>query len=102
MPGYTTSGEAQDYNAYAALYNEYFCNSGEYSQSPADKETIFQLIDNNGDVSNVDGIGAICGYKTGTCPSQDLVDAYETVNGFGRCLRDRERADCPEPGKAVQ
>lgn len=81
MPGYTTSGEAQDYNAYAALYNEYFCNSGEYSQSPADKETIFQLINNNGDVANVDGIGAICGYKTGTCPSQDLVDAYETVNG---------------------
>lgn len=81
MPGYTTSGEAEDYNEYAALYNEYFCNSADYSESPADKETIFQLIDNNGDVANVDGIGAICGYKTGTCPSQELVDAYETVDG---------------------
>jgi hypothetical protein len=80
MPGYTTAGK-QSYSEYAALYNEYFINSGDYSSTPRDKETIFQLIDNNYDVSNVDGIGVICGYKTGTCPSQDLVDAYETVDG---------------------
>lgn len=80
LPGYTTAGK-QDYNAYAALYNEYFCTSGDYSATPRDKETIYQLIDNNHNVSNVDGIGAINGYKTGTCPSQELVDAYETVDG---------------------
>ena len=68
-------------NDYASLYNEYFCTSGDYSASPVDRETIFQLVNNNGDVSNVDGIGAICGYKTGTCPSQELVDAYETIDG---------------------
>lgn len=29
----------------------------------------------------MDGIGAILGYKTGTCPSQELVDAFETIDG---------------------
>jgi len=68
-------------NDYAALYNEYFCNSGAYAEAPADKETIFQLVDGQGNISNVDGIGCINGYKTGTCPTQELVDAYETIDG---------------------
>ena len=67
---------------YAALYNEYFCNSGDYSSSPNDKETIYQLVDGtNWDLANADGIGAILGYKSGTCPSQELVDSYETADG---------------------
>jgi len=69
-------------NAQAQAFNEYFCNSQEYSSSPADKETIFQLRNStNWNVANVDGIGAIQGYKTGTCPSQELVDAFETTDG---------------------
>ena len=45
-------------------------------------ETIYQLQDGgNWNVSNVDCIGAIQGYKTGTCPSQELVDAFETIDG---------------------
>ena len=69
-------------NAAAQAFNEYFCNSQEYSASPNDMETIFQLRDGgNWNVANVDGIGAIQGYKTGTCPSQELVDAFETIDG---------------------
>lgn len=69
-------------NPEAQAFNEYFCNSQEYSSNPNDKETIFQLRNGtNWNVANVDGIGAIQGYKTGTCPSQELVDAFETVNG---------------------
>ncbi len=63
-------------------FNEYFCNSGAYAADPADKETIYQLRDGaNSDLAYVDGIGAILGYKTGTCPSQELVDAFETIDG---------------------
>ena len=63
-------------------FNEYFCNSGAYAADPADKETIYQLRDGaNSDLANVDGIGSILGYKTGTCPSQELVDAFETNDG---------------------
>lgn len=66
---------------YSQLFNEYFCTSGAYSSTPADKETIYQLENGQGDLANVDGIGAILGYKTGTCPSQELVDAFETMDG---------------------
>lgn len=69
-------------NTYAQLFNEYFCNSGAYAADPADKETIYQLRDGgNWDLANVDAPGAILGYKAGTCPSQELVDAFETANG---------------------
>lgn len=68
--------------AASQYFNEYFCNSGAYAADPADKETIYQLRDGaNLDLANVDGIGAILGYKTGTCPSQELVDAFETIDG---------------------
>lgn len=69
-------------NTYAQLFNEYFCNSGAYAADPADKETIYQLRGGaNWDLANVDAPGAILGFKAGTCPSQELVDAFETVNG---------------------
>ena len=68
--------------AASQYFNEYFCNSGAYAADPADKETLYQLMDGaNLDLANVDGIGAILGYKTGTCPSQELVDAFETIDG---------------------
>ncbi len=66
----------------AQYFNEYFCNSGAYAAEPADKETIYQLKDGtNWDLANVDAPGAILGYKAGTCPSQELVDAFETIDG---------------------
>ncbi|MBX3256778.1 MAG: RagB/SusD family nutrient uptake outer membrane protein [Chitinophagaceae bacterium] len=70
-----------DKNEKSALYNEYFTQSMAYSNAPADKETIFQSRDGQGNIWNIDGIGAQDGYKSGTCPSQELVDAYETIDG---------------------
>ncbi|HEY9561284.1 MAG TPA: RagB/SusD family nutrient uptake outer membrane protein [Anseongella sp.] len=71
-----------DKNPKAALYNEYFTQNMAYSANPVDKETIYQSRDGQGNIWNIDGIGAQDGYKSGTCPSQEMVDAYETVNGM--------------------
>lgn len=68
-------------NIKTALYNEYFNQTMSYSANPVDKETIFQSRENQGNVWDIDGIGAQDGYKSGTCPSQELVDAYETADG---------------------
>jgi hypothetical protein len=68
-------------NEYSALYNEYFTQSMAYSATPVDKETIYQNKEGQGNIWNIDGIGCQAGYKSGTCPSQELVDAYETIDG---------------------
>jgi len=68
-------------NDYSALYNEYFTNSMAYSADPVDKETLYQTKGGQGTIFDVDGIGAQNGYKSGTCPSQELVDAFETIDG---------------------
>jgi hypothetical protein len=68
-------------NVQTALYNEYFCTTMAYSSDPVDKETIYQSRDGQGNIWDIDGIGAQDGYKSGTCPSQELVDAYETSDG---------------------
>src|SRR5690606_28669094 len=70
-----------DKNEKAALYNEYFTQNMQYSGAPVDRETIYQSRDGQGNIWNIDGIGSQDGYKSGTCPSQELVDAYETVDG---------------------
>src|SRR5690606_39308922 len=69
-----------DKNEKAALYNEYFTQSMAYSANPVDRETIYQSRDGQGNIWNIEGIGAQDGYKSGTCPSQEMVDAYETIN----------------------
>ncbi|WP_214225966.1 RagB/SusD family nutrient uptake outer membrane protein [Pedobacter sp. B4-66] len=70
-----------DKNVHTAIYNEYFTQTMAYSGDPVDKETLYQSRDGQGNVWNIDGIGAQDGYKSGTCPSQELVDAYETIDG---------------------
>lgn len=77
----TVSFFGPDNNAYSALYNEYFTRTMDYSSNPADTETLFQSRDGQGNIWNIDGIGAQDGYKSGTCPSQELVDSYETADG---------------------
>lgn len=74
-------GDEAENNYYSAVYNEYFTRTMEYSSNPVDTETIFQSKDNQGNIWHIDGIGSQAGYKTGTCPSQELVDAYETIDG---------------------
>ncbi len=81
FPQVYESPEAYFPNKYAALYNEYFTNSMAYSSNPVDKETLYQSRDGQGNVWNIDGIGSQDGYKSGTCPSQELVDSYETIDG---------------------
>ncbi|MDP4207147.1 MAG: RagB/SusD family nutrient uptake outer membrane protein, partial [Bacteroidota bacterium] len=65
---------------YAALYSEYFTNqSMQYEDNPIDKETIYQSRDDQGQLWDLEL--AENGYKVGTCPSQELVDAFETTDG---------------------
>lgn len=70
-----------DKNVNAAIYNEYFTQTMSYSSNPVDKETIYQSREGQGNIWNIDGIGSQDGYKSGTCPTQELVDAYETIDG---------------------
>lgn len=68
-------------NPHTALYNEYFTQPMKHQDNPIDKETIYQHRSNTGNIYHVDGVGAQNGYKSGTCPTQELVDAYETSDG---------------------
>jgi hypothetical protein len=68
-------------NDYAALFNEYFCSSMAFTASPVDKETLYQTIYGQGNIWDIDGVGAQDGYKSGTCPSQELIDCFETTDG---------------------
>lgn len=64
----------------AALINEYFTRDLDYV-TKIDKETIFNHWTPAESNFHTEGIGAQGGYKAGACPSQELVDAYETVDG---------------------
>ena len=67
-------------NDAAKLFNEYFCSNMDYTSTPTDKETIYQT--NAGqDGYNTEGIGSQNGYKSGSCPSQEIVDCFETIDG---------------------
>ncbi|MCK9641180.1 MAG: RagB/SusD family nutrient uptake outer membrane protein, partial [Prolixibacteraceae bacterium] len=70
-----------DKNVKTALYNEYFTWEISIVLNPSDKETIFQSRENQSWIWRYDGIGGQDKVKTGTCPSQELVDAYETIDG---------------------
>lgn len=70
-----------DNNKYSAIYNEYFTNNMSFGVSQIDMETIYQSREGQGNIWNIDGVGAQDGYKSGTCPTQEMVDAYETIDG---------------------
>ncbi|WP_196939913.1 RagB/SusD family nutrient uptake outer membrane protein [Sphingobacterium pedocola] len=72
-------GPVKDENA--SRYNEYFTREMQFSQTPVDRETIYQSYLSHDQTAHLDGVGAQNGYKSGTCPSQELVDAYETIDG---------------------
>lgn len=80
VPSVYASPDAFLPDQYSALYNEYFTNASmQYSSDPIDKETIYQSRDDQGALWNLEL--AQGGYKVGTCPSQELVDAFETTDG---------------------
>ena len=70
-----------DNNRYAAIYNEYFTKSMGFGATQIDKETIYETKDGQGNIWDIDGIGSQDGYKSGTCPTQEMVDAFETADG---------------------
>ncbi|MDR0572998.1 MAG: RagB/SusD family nutrient uptake outer membrane protein [Tannerella sp.] len=67
-------------NDAAKLFNEYFCNDMAFSSNPTDKETIYQTSAGQHNFF-VEGIGAQGNYKSGACPSQEIVDCFETTDG---------------------
>lgn len=60
-------------------YEQYFYSFADISQTPSDRETIFEI--NEGGNSNMTITNAMTGeagqFKVGTTPSQELVDSYE-------------------------
>lgn len=65
---------------HAAIYNEYFTNAMGYSTNPVDKETIYQDWRNHqGNLWDLEGPAQ--GVRSGVNPSQEIVDAYETIDG---------------------
>ncbi len=75
---YTNKADYDKYLNVIGMIAEYFWNSAEYSDDPKDKETIFQTRNGGGNCA-VEGVGAYSGYKCGTCPSQEMVDCFETI-----------------------
>lgn len=73
-------GYSKDLKKLAGMYSEYFCQNQDETTNPVDMETIFAARD-WGYVYIVEGIGAQGQYKCGTCPSQELVDCFETTDG---------------------
>ena len=65
--------------ALAPDYGNYFLNSTDLSNSPGDKETIFEINEgSNGTFSVVNSIPSKIGmFKVGSAPSQELVDSYD-------------------------
>lgn len=80
FPSWKDNPDAHLPNDGAKLFNEYFSNNMGFESNPTDKETIYQTSAGQ-DWINTEGIGAVMGYKSGSCPSQEIVDCFETLDG---------------------
>ncbi len=79
---YTKCTKPNIYSGKAAAYREYYCESPEYSSNPADKETIYLRGGASANyASNYIGSRLTGISSCGTCPTQEMVDAYETSDG---------------------
>ncbi|MDR1866179.1 MAG: RagB/SusD family nutrient uptake outer membrane protein [Bacteroidales bacterium] len=67
----------------AAAYRQLVCQNADYSATPRDRETIYQHSGHGVFVWHIGYIGSNMSgtYKCGTGPTQELVDAYETIDG---------------------
>lgn len=67
----------------AAALHQLSCQSADYSASPRDKETIYQHKQGSVFVWHIGyiGSGEDGTYKCSTCPTQELIDAFETADG---------------------
>lgn len=84
LPNHTANfpaDQADEYTTAAAILNEYYTRDLDFTPSPRDRETIYShWAPMNGNF-HAEGVGAQAGYRAATCPSQELVDAFETING---------------------
>ena len=66
----------------ANAYKEYYCISPDYKPSPKDRETIY-AYGGGGATAGGNYIGSNHSTTTscGTCPTQEIVDCYETIDG---------------------
>jgi hypothetical protein len=67
----------------AAAFHQLLCQAADYGAAPRDRETIFQHIQGGLFVWHIGYIGSNMNntYKVGTCPTQELIDAFETTDG---------------------
>ncbi|MDR1523918.1 MAG: RagB/SusD family nutrient uptake outer membrane protein [Tannerella sp.] len=67
----------------AAAFHQLACQNADYSATPRDKETIYQHKQGGLFVWHIGYIGSNMAntYKVGTCPTQELIDAFETADG---------------------
>jgi hypothetical protein len=67
----------------AAALHQLMCQNADYSAAPRDRETIFQHIHGGLFIWHIGYIGSDMPgtYKVGTCPTQELIDAFETADG---------------------
>lgn len=67
----------------AAALRQLVTQNADYSPTPRDKETIFQVRDGGLFIWHIGYIGSNMPstYKCGVSPTQELVDAFETING---------------------
>lgn len=85
--GYELYNPAETANSLAAFsnYQRYFLLEPEMSENPTDRETIFgDRTGRVGEVWKSHGFPSTAvpnTDKAGNCPSQELVDAYETIDG---------------------
>lgn len=68
----------------AAALRQLVTQSADFSATPRDKETIFQVRSGSVFIWHIGYIGSNMPntYKCGTSPTQELVDAFETTNGL--------------------
>ena len=66
-----------------AAFHQLVCQNADYAAEPRDRETIWQLRSGGGFVWHIGYIGSGMDgtYKCGACPTQELVDAFETTDG---------------------
>ena len=63
-------------------YRQFYCTSPDYKSTPLDKETIFAIGGAvGGTATNYIGSRHTQTSYCGTCPTQEMVDCYETIDG---------------------
>ena len=81
---YSTCTNPDIYGNYpAAAYHQLFCENPDFSAAPRDRETIWAHKSGGTFGWHIAYIGKPMSnaYKAGTSPTQELIDAYETIDG---------------------